>query len=155
MINMIVAMDEKGLIGNKGELPWHIPEDLKLFKENTVGTSVIMGRKTFESIGRPLPKRDNIVISSKKIEADGIYSVQGIPDALTLAQELNQDVFIIGGGTIYSQCLPYIDSLYISFVRGNYEGDTYFPEFDATNFEKVEKIDFKEFTFTIFKRKKG
>jgi len=152
---MIVAMDKNGLIGNKGELPWHISEDLKLFKENTIGTSVIMGRKTFESFGKPLPNRDNVVISSKKITADGIYSVQGIPDALTLAQELNDDVFIIGGGSIYAQFLPYIDSLYISFINGDYEGDTYFPDFDPKDFEKVEKLDFKEFTFTIFNRKKG
>ncbi len=124
-ISAIVATDNNGLIGKDNTLPWHLPADLKYFKETTSGKSVIMGRKTFESLGRPLPNRKNIVISSKKIDNDNIF----IYDSLEKAILDNPDSFIIGGSQIYKYALEnnLIDILYVTLIHHDFgEGDAYF-----------------------------
>lgn len=127
-LSIIVAIAENGVIGGKNELLWHIPDDLKRFKRITSGHSVIMGRKTFESIGKPLPNRRNIVITrNPEFGVDGVEVANSLGAALEMTK-IEDEVFVIGGGEIYRQALPLATKLYITRVNDTYEGDTYFPE---------------------------
>ena len=135
MLEMIVAHAENGVIGNAGTMPWHIPEDLKHFKAVTTGAAVIMGRKTFESIGRALPKRKNIVITRQTgYEAAGCEVVTSLEAALQAAQTEDR-VFIIGGGEIYREALPFADRLWITEIAAAPAGDTTFPALNPDDWE--------------------
>lgn len=151
MISIIVAMTKKRVIGRNNALPWRIPDELKNFKKITTGHTVLMGRKTFESIGRPLPNRRNIVISSS-YAADGIEVVHSLQDALSLAKNDN-DVFIIGGSRVFSEALPIADKMFISHVKKEYDGDIFFPEVDFSQWSVESKQDFPEFELVVYKRK--
>lgn len=130
-ISMIAAMANQRVIGKDNKMPWHLPADLKFFKKMTLGKPVIMGRKTFESIGRPLPRRQNIVISrNKTFSADGVTVVHDIASALGAAGEVDE-VVVIGGGYVYQQFLSQADELYLTFIDLDVEGDAFFPDFDA------------------------
>ncbi len=138
-LSIIVAMDDNQLIGNHGKLPWHLPEDLRYFKKMTLGKTVIMGRKTYESIGKPLPNRRNIIIShNAQFEAKGCEVKSDIGSALECVKN-NFEVFIMGGALIYQQMLPLAEWLYITHVEGKYQGDAYFPKFDAQNYREVSR----------------
>lgn len=161
MVHLIVAMTPKGVIGKDGTLPWHLPSDLKHFKEVTNGHSVIMGRKTFDSLKMPkgLPNRRNIVISRNAphvygYDSDVTYRTS-LEDALKLTSVLSSspDTFIIGGASIYKEVLEQnmVDVMHISFVKEQYDGDTYFPEFDKTQWEEIEHVDKGEFVYIKFK----
>lgn len=159
MINIIVAVSKNNQIGIDGKLPWHISEDLKYFKKTTQGHTVIMGRKTYESIGCPLPNRTNIVLTrDKNFSAEGIQTIHSLEEGLQLCK--NNDVFIIGGGEIYSLFLPYADYLYITLVDKIINGDTSFPpykeQFNLISSRLGETLteDNHRFTFTIWKNKK-
>lgn len=132
MISIIAAIDEKRGIGKNNQLPWHIPEDLKRFKEITSGHTIIMGRKTFESIGKPLPNRKNIVITSQLQNLDGAINdlifVSSLEQALEIAKG---DVFIIGGGQVYGQAIEKADKLYLTLVEGDFNCDTFFPDYSS------------------------
>lgn len=129
---MIAAMANNRVIGKDNQMPWHLPGDLKFFKKTTVGKPVIMGRKTFESIGRPLPKRPNIVITrSTDFSAEGVVVVHDTEAALTAAEGC-EEVVIIGGGNIYEQFLAKAQTLYLTFIDLDTDGDAYFP-----NYEKI------------------
>ena len=131
ILSMIVAHAHNRIIGKDNDMPWHLPADLAYFKKVTLGKPVIMGRKTYESIGRPLPGRQNIVISRDKLyQASGIESVTSVEQALTLAGNV-EEVMVIGGGTIYAHCLPAADRLYITYINAAIEGDTQFPDYDS------------------------
>ncbi|MBM7705606.1 dihydrofolate reductase [Chryseomicrobium aureum] len=131
MITFIVAHDEKHVIGHNNEMPWHIPEDLKYFKENTLGRPVIMGRNTFESIGRPLPGRDNIVMTrNKEFSAEGVKIVHTFEEALLYGQSLHEEVVVIGGAKVFTEYLDYADRLLITEIHKQYEGDAFFPEYN-------------------------
>lgn len=134
----VAAMDEGRVIGRAGELPWHLPEDLRLFKELTAGHAIVMGRNTFESIGRPLPRRRNLVLSRTMQPAPGIEVLRS-PDQLGSAG-LSGEVFVIGGEQIYATLLPRCDELILTLVHGHHEGDTRFPPFED-DFELVEVLD--------------
>jgi len=146
-----VAYDDNRLIGNGNDLPWRIPEDLKKFKELTSGNIVIMGRKTYESIGRPLPNRINMVVTrNKEYTAEGVFIFNSIEAALRKASVFHREIFFIGGGAVYNEVLSLVDTMYISHIRGSYEGDTHFPEVDFSswrvdNREKYEKFDFVKY----------
>lgn len=130
MISLMVAHDPNYVIGKDNALPWHIPEDLAYFKKHTVGKGMVMGRNTFESIGRPLPKRRNIIITrNKDYQAEGADVVHTIDDAIHLAEEAHEEVMVIGGEQIFRSVLPIADRLYITLIHKNFEGDTYFPEY--------------------------
>lgn len=151
-LNIIVAMTKDRVIGKDGTLPWRIPEDMKLFKRHTMGHPVIMGRTTYESIPekfRPLPGRDNLVISSTMPESDEIEVYRCVEDALSTVV----DAFVIGGASVYEQTLDHADRLYISEVKGEFEGDTYFPEVDFSHWNLQEEKDFAEFVFRLYHRK--
>ncbi|ELV8623772.1 diacylglycerol kinase [Vibrio cidicii] len=128
LISMIAAMAKNRIIGKENQMPWHLPADFSWFKSCTMGKPVVMGRKTFESIGRPLPGRKNIVISrDTALSIEGVCTVNSIEAALTEAGD-SEEVMIIGGGSIYAECLPKADRLYLTFIDANVDGDTQFPE---------------------------
>lgn len=142
-LTAVVAMTPDRVIGKNGGLPWHLPEDLAFFKRTTSGHPIVMGRKTYESIGRPLPKRRNIVLTR-----DSGWSAPGVevihtPEDLATLPDLDGTVFIIGGSEIYTAFLPTLDDLLVSHIFESYEGDTRLPEFEAAfpNFETLENHD--------------
>ena len=161
---IVVAMSkEKRALGHNNELLWHIPEDLKRFKEKTLGHPIIMGRKTFESIvailGKPLPGRTNIVVTrNPDFTYEGVTVVSSLEDAFLKAQALNPSEIHIGGGAdIYRQALPFTDELYVTCVDDEPESDTFFPEFE-TEFEIVQQHEPKtheglQFQWVDYKRK--
>ncbi|AIS53800.1 type 3 dihydrofolate reductase [Vibrio coralliilyticus] len=127
IISMIAAMAKDRVIGKDNQMPWHLPADFAWFKRCTLGKPVVMGRKTYESIGRPLPGRQNIVISrDANLAIEGVTTVTSIEQALEAAGEVDE-VMIIGGGAIYKACLPQADKLYVTYIDAQIEGDTQFP----------------------------
>lgn len=129
-LTAIVAMTPERVIGRDGGLPWRLPEDLKFFRKVTTGHAVVMGRKTYESIGRPLPKRRNIVLTRDgEWSAAGVDVIRGVGELCGL-EGLEGRVFVIGGAEVYRAFLPQTEEMWISHVFGNYEGDTVFPEFE-------------------------
>jgi dihydrofolate reductase len=126
-ISVIVAMDRKGLIGREGGLPWHLPSDLRRFRQLTIGKPVIMGRTTHEHIGKPLPGRENIVLSRSPGSAmAGCFGARSLDEALGAAGDADE-VFVIGGATVYRAALPRADRIYLTLVDGVFTGTTYFP----------------------------
>src|SRR5690625_4410899 len=125
MISIIVAMDKNRVIGYQNTMPWHLPRDLKFFKETTTGHTIIMGRKTFESIGRPLPKRKNVVLTRSKV--DFPKSVEVIHDIKTIYQwnddHPDEEFFVIGGGHLYEQVIPFANRMYITKINEEFKGD--------------------------------
>lgn len=142
-VALIAAVAENGVIGEAGTLPWHISGDLKFFKARTMGKPLVMGRKTFQSIGRPLPGRPNIVISrDPRFSASGIHLVRDIAAALALADRLAgesgaEEIMVIGGAEIYSQTLARAERLYLTEVHRQVEGDAFFPRFDRSEWREV------------------
>ena len=141
---MIAAMTEDRVIGIKNTLPWKLPNDMKWFRQNTMGKPIVMGRKTFESFGaKPLPGRTNIIITrDKSYQAEDSIVVYSIDEALKAAGDV-EEVMIIGGASFYEQMLPKADRLYLTFVHAELEGDAWFPEIDNKDWNKVEKINHK------------
>ncbi|MDK1288743.1 type 3 dihydrofolate reductase [Pseudoalteromonas umbrosa] len=139
VISMIAAMAKDRIIGDDNKMPWHLPADLQHFKKITLGKPVIMGRKTFESIGRPLPGRRNIVITrNAQYQAEGIETASSTEEALALVDKIDE-VMIIGGGNIYKQFLPLCTKLYLTYIDLDIEGDTRFPEYTSSgNWVEVE-----------------
>ena len=133
-ISIIAAVAQNGVIGRGGKLPWHLPDDLRRFKRLTMGHTIVMGRRTWESIGRPLPGRRTIVVSQQpqyRVEAQGVEVAASLDDALRNAKTADDDeVFIVGGAELYRGALPRSDRLYLTRVLATLEGDTYFPEID-------------------------
>lgn len=124
-------MTPERVIGRGGGLPWHLPEDLRFFKRTTSGHPIVMGRKTFESIGRPLPQRQNIVLTRDRCwAAEGVQVIHS-PEGLSSLDLLNPRVFIIGGAQVYELFLPFLDELLVSWVYEPHKGDTCFPDFEA------------------------
>jgi dihydrofolate reductase len=154
MISLIVALDDNKLIGKDKGLPWNIPEDLAKFKEITMGNVIIMGRKTFQGIGRALPGRINIVITrDKSFNADGIYTFDTVDGALKKAFDFNKDVFFIGGSEIYNQVLNIVDKMCISHIFGSHDGDSYFPKIDFEEFNIIKEEKHKNFIYREYIRK--
>jgi dihydrofolate reductase len=140
--NVIAAMANDRVIGMGNAMPWHLPADLKRFKALTMGHRLIMGRKTYESIGRPLPGRETVVISRGDHSTPGVVWVKSLADALALPVALNQNVFVAGGGQIYTQALaefaPHVATMYLTLVALTVAGDAWFPEFDWAQWQ-IEK----------------
>lgn len=136
IISLIAAMAADRVIGMENAMPWHLPGDLAWFKRNTLNKPVIMGRKTFESIGRPLPGRLNIVISSQAGSHDGVTWVTSVEDALAAAGNADE-VMIMGGGKVYTQFLKRANRLYLTHVDAEVEGDTHFPDYEPDEWESA------------------
>ena len=166
-VALIAAVAENGVIGRDGELPWHYPEDLRRFKEVTMGHPVVMGRRTYESIvehlGEPLPGRTNVVLTSGELEApDGILRAGSIQEALGLARgAISEDssdgdppgdrvVYVIGGTSVYEQFLDRANRLVLTKIHDEYEGDAYFPEVDWSAWEERAREDREELSFVTY-----
>lgn len=161
IISLIVAMDEKRGIGIDGGLPWHLPADLKQFKSLTMGHHIIMGRKTYESIGRPLPGRIMVVITrNPTYQAEGCLIAHSLEQAIEKAQESEEhEAFVIGGGEIFTEAIELADRIYLTLVHANFPVNIYFPEYSPEEWEEVESefnpADEKNqypFTFKILSR---
>lgn len=141
MISLIVATGENNVIGLNNKMPWHLPADLAYFKRVTTGHAIVMGRKTFESIGRPLPKRTNIILTrDKNFQATDCHIIHSVEAALELSKQ--DQLFIIGGAEIYKQFLPHADKIYLTHIHQNFEGDTFFPKLtDEWKLVSTEKHD--------------
>lgn len=130
MTSIVVARADNGVIGRDNQLPWHLPADLRHFKQLTSGHPIIMGRRTYESIGRPLPNRRNIVVTRQlDWQAEGVETAHSVLGALELARESDEEVFVIGGAEIYRAALPAVDVVYLTEVHAAPEGDAVLPEF--------------------------
>lgn len=141
MTTIVVAMGKNNEIGSNNQLLWHLPKDLKHFKELTSGHPVVMGRKTFESIRRPLPNRTNIVVSQRKDWfQEGILIVGSLKEALKFAKKIDEDIFIIGGGEIYKQTIDLCERLKVTRVDAELQGDTFFPEIDPKKWQKTDEV---------------
>lgn len=138
MISLIVAMDQNRVIGKDNQLPWHLPADLHYFKQVTMGKPIVMGRKTFESIGRVLPGRENIIVTRNReyVNADCTI-LHSIYEVKQFADESEQEVFIIGGAEIFKEVLAVADRLYLTEIEARFAGDTYFPLIDTTEWRQV------------------
>ncbi|WP_079509465.1 dihydrofolate reductase [Mesobacillus jeotgali] len=161
MISLIWAMDENRVIGYHNQLPWRLPADLKFFKRITMGHPIMMGRKTFESIGKPLPGRENIIITrDENYQPDGCTVMNSIEEFMAYAKQKDEEIFVIGGAEIFKEILPAADRLYLTMIHHQFEGDTYFPVFDIDKWDlqtrevgpKDEKNPY-DYEFLIYKRK--
>lgn len=140
MITAVVAMGQKNEIGAENQMLWHLPNDLKHFKEITIGHPVIMGRKTYESIGKALPNRTNIVISRRKDWfEEGILIVGSVKEALKFARKIDENIFILGGGNIYQQTMEFTDRLEVTLVDASLKADTFFPEIDPKIWHQTQE----------------
>ncbi|WP_297984809.1 dihydrofolate reductase [uncultured Chryseobacterium sp.] len=161
MTTIVVAMGKNREIGVDNQLLWHLPKDLKHFKEITSGHPIVMGRKTYESIGKPLPNRTNIVVSRKKDWfEEGILIVGSLKEALKFAKKIDENVFIIGGGNIYEQTIDLVDKLEVTLVDAELNADTFFPKIDEKIWRKTDEICHQKdeknnynFCFQTFERK--
>ena len=141
-LSLIVATDENRLIGSDNGLPWHLPADLAYFRRTTMGKAIVMGRKTFESIGRPLPGRRNIVVSrNPDFSAAGCEVVADIDEALAICAG-DEEIMLIGGASLYRQTLPRADRLYLTLIHHAFDGDTWFPELDPEQWLEENRRDF-------------
>lgn len=162
IISLLVAMDEARGIGKAGKLPWRLSADMRRFRELTMGHHIIVGRKTFESIGKALPGRDMIVVTrDESLKPDGCLTAHSVEAAIALARERGEtEVFVCGGAEIYVHALGAAHRIYLTQVHANVDADTFFPEFDAIAWREIEKsfqqADEKNqyaFTFKVLDRK--
>jgi dihydrofolate reductase len=160
-ISIAVAIGENHAIGKNNQLLWHMPADLKFFKQTTSGHTVIMGRKTFDSVGKPLPNRRNVVITrDTELQIEGVELVNSLDEALEITKTEEKPVFIVGGAEIYRQALPKTDKLYLTTIHHNFDADTFFPDFDRSEWTVISsephKADEKnkyDYTFEVLERK--
>ncbi|RWU04870.1 dihydrofolate reductase [Pedobacter chitinilyticus] len=140
-ISIVVAISENNAIGKDNQLLWHLPSDLKHFKNITTGHTIIMGRKTYDSIGKPLPNRRNIIITRQKdLNLEGVEVVNSLEEALSLSKD-EEEVFIIGGAEIYKQAVAVSHRIYLTRVHQEFEADAFFPELDHETWREIEKVD--------------
>jgi len=156
---IIVAMDEQGLIGRDNDLPWKLSADLKYFRSITMGKPLVMGRNTHESIGRPLPGRKNIILTSDlNYQAEGCTVVHSLDEAIQECDDV-EEVMVMGGASLYKQFLDRADRLYLTHVHASLEGDTWFPEWDKNHWQEVSREDFPAndknqypYSFAVYER---
>jgi dihydrofolate reductase len=161
-ISIVAAIADDYAIGYKKKLPWNLPADMKHFKALTTGHTVLMGKRTFESLPNgPLPNRKNIVLTTIFTEAvrEGYFEAESMEDAMELSSNAD-NVFVIGGSAVYQQCLDFADSMYITWVHGEFPADTYFPEIDFSKWNEVSREDCPAdeankypYTFSVYEKK--
>jgi dihydrofolate reductase len=162
IISLIAAVSENNVIGNNGKIPWHLPADFAYFKKTTWGHHVVMGQTTFESIGKPLPGRTNIILSfDKDYKAPGCKVVDSLDKSFQIAASSGEEeLFVIGGASVYAQTIEMADKLYITKVHHKFSGDTHFPTIDPKKWKKVSETKNKkddknkyDFSFLIYEKK--
>ena len=141
-LSIIVAMSKNRVIGKDNKMPWHLSNDLKNFKKITIGKTIIMGRLTYDSIGKPLPERKNIVLSRNLIDSN-VFIFDNFEEVLDFTKD-EDEVFIIGGQDIYSQTIDKVNKLYLTTIDANIEGDKYFPEIDISKWKKIRSENFSK-----------
>ena len=141
-VSIIVAIGENHAIGKNNQLLWHMPNDLKHFKDTTSGRTIIMGRKTFDSVGKPLPRRRNIVVTRQDITIPGCEVVKSIEDGLALCKD-EDEVFIGGGAEIYKLAMHLTDRIYLTIIHKSFDADTFFPEINKSEWKEVKREDFE------------
>lgn len=146
-------MTKDNVIGKDGGLPWKIKEEMLHFMHTTLGNTVIMGRTSFDSLKKPLRDRNNIVLTSQDISMDGVDVVHDVESALSKAKSYGKDIYVTGGSVVYRQFLPLVDTLIISYIKKFYSGDTYFPDFDESEWEVEKKEEHDEFDIVWYTRK--
>lgn len=159
-ITLVVAAAENNAIGKNNQMPWHLPNDFKYFKKSTIGHSIVMGRKTFESIGKPLPERRNIILTrDQQYQNPEIDIANSIGEVLTYCRD-EREIFIIGGADIFKQALPLAQKVLLTRVHATIDGDTFFPELAASEWELVSQEEHKkdekhayDYTFEVWQRK--
>ncbi|MGA9403112.1 dihydrofolate reductase [Haladaptatus sp.] len=154
---LIAAVAENGVIGRDGGMPWHYSEDMRHFKETTMGHPVVMGRTTYESIAAqmdgPLPGRTNVVLSRSNPDLpEEVVLVHGVEEAMAEIEELDDVAYITGGAAVYEQFLPYADEMVLTEIHESYEGDTYFPEWDPEEWQEIERDEREAFDFVRYER---
>lgn len=158
-ISIIAAVSQNGVIGKNGKIPWKLPPDIKRFRKLTMGHTIIMGRKTFESIGHPLKKRKNIVLSqNRKLKIRGCLVFDSLTKAFDFAFfKKEKEVFVIGGENVYKDALPFAKKIYLTLIKKDYKGDTFFPSLDEKEWKKTysKSYNYKNipFEFQVFERK--
>ena len=153
-MTVIAAMADNRVIGNDNTMPWHVSEELRQFKRITTGGVLIMGRKTFESIGcRPLPNRPHVIVSRLFPETAGIDVCRSFEAAFEKARSYGKPVFSAGGAEIYRQSIPLANRMYLSRIKGNYDGDTFFPDFDESEWRLAKEEERAEFTLYVYERR--
>lgn len=147
MVSVVVAVAKNGVIGKSNDLPWYLPADLRHFKDITTGGTVIMGRKTYDSIidrlGKPLPNRRNIVITRGKHHDEGVEFVPTVEAAIKLAAK-DESAYIIGGAQVFEQSLPLADTIYLTEVHADIDGDTFFPDLDSSEWQETARQEFEK-----------
>jgi dihydrofolate reductase len=153
---LVAAVADNGVIGRGGDIPWHLPEDLRHFRATTRGNTVLMGRRTYESIGRPLPDRANVVVTrNPDWRADGVLVVHSVADGIDRAQGLDGDVMVIGGGDVYAAAMPYADAQVLTEVHATPEGDTYYPAWDPAEWREATRRSHEGYDFVWWERVGG
>jgi dihydrofolate reductase len=153
-LTIIAALDKNRVVGNKNKMPWHISEDFKHFKRTTLNHPIIMGRKTFESIGsKPLPNRHHIIVSRTMAESQEVDVSRSLDEAIEKARTYGSEIYICGGVEIYRQAIPLSDFMILSHIDGQHEGDAYFPEFDEAEWVIAKKDGRANFTIVYYERK--
>lgn len=154
-VAIVTAMTRDRVIGLGDRLPWDLPEDRQLFKKLTSGKTVIMGRRTYESINRPLADRHNIVLSRTLTDLPGVMVCSNFIEGLEAAGQFGRPIFIIGGAELYRKALPLASVLHISWVKNSFHGDVYFPKFDLAEWTEVEEQDYQGFRYVRYLRQKS
>ncbi|HUB92651.1 MAG TPA: dihydrofolate reductase [Candidatus Saccharimonadales bacterium] len=152
MISIICAMTRKRVIGIGGRLPWNIPEETALFRRITLGSTMIMGRKTFEETGI-LGGRKSIVVTRTVDRIAGVVVCRSLEEAIEKARAYHREIFIIGGGEIFSEAIGLADRMYLSYIKKDYQGDTFFPKFDRRDWVAESRKDYKEFRHVVYLRR--
>jgi len=158
-VSLIVAMDKNRVIGKNNRLPWRLPADLRRFKETTMRHALIMGRKTYESIGRALPGRKNIVLTKQKgFQPEGCFTASSIEEAIAMAGT-DEEVFVIGGAQVFERALPLAHRIYLTLIEDEFDGDVFFPEFDDRLWVEKDRQSFSadrenpfSYTFLVLDR---
>jgi len=160
-ISLIVAMSSNRVIGLNNQMPWHLSADLKKFKKITMGSPILMGRKTYESIGKPLPGRTNIILSRNlEYQQDGCLVFNDLKTALKKACESAKEIFVIGGADLYEATLPIANAIYLTIINKEFQGDAFFPDIDLSYWSEVEREDINDdpdvaFSYSFLKFEKA
>ena len=149
---IISAMSKDRVIGNGDGMPWNVPDEYEQYLGFVGGNTVIMGRKTFEIFGKDLPATTDVVVITRQSQITGVKVASSFPEAVTIAASLGKPVFVAGGASVYEQALPLAEEMYLSTIKGEFEGDAWFPEFDPDQWELIEQRDERDYVFRIYRR---
>ena len=152
-VSIVVAMARNRVIADGDRIPWDVKEDRELFRDLVKRKTAIMGHKTFDLMKPNLPGRHNVVVSSLDINYDGIVSCRNITDAIRVAREYGDDIFVIGGASIYAQAIGLVERMHISYIDGEYAGDKFFPEFSQKDWDVKKRQKFSGFEYVVYSRK--